>query len=146
MGGSVAWRNKIEIQMAQREEVVVDFEDNHGTSNSKEETSAFNVLRCPHSVSIQGPSWKSQMSRVRSRLVDQPEESCGGSSEPMSLQENDNDDDDDGHKVEDAEDMPQMYKRMMHSAFTALQWVCLASIVAALACNLWVSHLKRLKL
>ncbi|RDX70227.1 Mechanosensitive ion channel protein 8, partial [Mucuna pruriens] len=169
--------------MAQREEVVVDFEGNYGRSNGIEENSASkasdnspsnklqdmqekpkgssesaqkrkqdqenrnqssyseeNVVRSISNNSTPRYSWRSSISRTKSRLIDLPEESCANSvSGREKVAENDFD-------VDNVEDMPESYKTTRFSAFSLLQWLCLASIVVALVSNLWISCLQKLKL
>ncbi|XP_017434322.1 mechanosensitive ion channel protein 6 [Vigna angularis] len=170
--------------MTQREEVVLDFEDNNGRSNSKDENSASkgvvngqsdklrqdlqekrrgsestrkkkqdqqkteeshlqtshsqeSVVRSSSNNSTPRYSWKSSISRTKSRLIDPPEESCPNSeSSEQKAAEND----------DSVEDMPEIYKKTRFSAFSLLQWLCLALIIVALLSNIWISCLQKLKL
>lgn len=171
--------------MTQREEVVLDFEDNNGRSNSKDENLASkgvvvngqsdklhqdlqekrrgsesirkrkqdqqkneeihlqtshsqeSVVRSSSNNSTPRYSWKSSISRTKSRLIDPPEESCANSeSSEQKAAEND----------DSVEDMPEIYKKMRFSAFSLLQWLCLALIIVALLSNIWISCLQKLKL
>ncbi|XP_047152365.1 mechanosensitive ion channel protein 6-like [Vigna umbellata] len=170
--------------MTQREEVVLDFEDNNGRSNSKDENSASkgvvngqsdklrqdlqekrrgsestrkkkqdqqkteeshlqtshsqeSVVRSSSNNSTPRCSWKSSISRTKSRLIDPPEESCANSeSSEQKAAEND----------DSVEDMPEIYKKTRFSAFSLLQWLCLALIIVALLSNIWISCLQKLKL
>ncbi|WVZ19987.1 hypothetical protein V8G54_007309 [Vigna mungo] len=170
--------------MTQREEVVLDFEDNNGRSNSKDENLASkgvvngpsgklhqdlqekrrgsestrkrkqdqqkneeihlqtshsqeSVVRSSSNNSTPRYSWKSSISRTKSRLIDPPEESCANSeSSEQKAAEND----------DSVEDMPEIYKKTRFSAFSLLQWLCLALIIVALLSNIWISCLQKLKL
>ncbi|KAK7283769.1 hypothetical protein RIF29_13515 [Crotalaria pallida] len=125
-------KSKVQLAQNRKEDVLQNQQNLQQYSSLSRE----NSLRSPSNASVQRNSRKWAMGRTKSRLIDLPEESCVDS---LELQETENDED-------DIEDMPKVHKSMMISACTILQLVCLASIVAALVCNLCFSHLKRLKL
>ncbi|TKY75292.1 Mechanosensitive ion channel protein 8 [Spatholobus suberectus] len=114
-------------------------ENHHRSSYSGE-----SVARSTSHNSTPRYSWTSPISRTKSRLIDPPEESCANSeSGGQNVPENDGNDD---FGVDNVEDMPEIYKRTRFSAFSLLQWLCLASIAVALLSNLWISCFQRLKL
>lgn len=102
------------------------------TSHSEE-----NVVRSTSNNSTPRYSWKSSISRTKSRLIDPPEESCANSeSSEQKVAEND----------DSVEDMPEIYTKTRFSVFSILQWLFLALIIVALLSNLWISCLQKLKL
>ncbi|CAJ1973163.1 unnamed protein product [Sphenostylis stenocarpa] len=112
-------------------------QDQHENHHLQTSYSEENVVRSTSNISTPRYSWKSSIRRTKSRLIDPPEESYTNSeSGEQKLPEN----------YESVEDMPEIYKKTRLSAFSILQWLCLASIIVALLSNLWISCLQKLKL
>ncbi|KAI4316999.1 hypothetical protein L6164_024914 [Bauhinia variegata] len=151
-------------QMAQKE-VVVDFDGNYGldylhenshASKRKEDSeeeeklqqtiySREEIPKFSRNGSFQGLRWRSHLNRTKSRLIDPPHESCASSDEVNNGRQPERKKDKDV-EVDDVEDLPEEFKRIRFSLFYVLQWISLASILAALVSNLWVPDIGRLKL
>lgn len=125
-----------------------------GSAASASAAGGAEVLVCSGNGSFRHRSRRLSKSRTNSRLMDSPASSVdrrsgraakysrGLGGKPVSGDPNQGDE----TRSLDEDDIPEEYRRMELSKFTALQLASLASIVAALACSLAVPAIRRLTL